>query len=95
LLHGICPQLALLRHSKIADGLLLSVEERLSAFRSPRSDPTFRGHRVAQTGFQRYAGFRSREEHTSAEKVLSAMRQGFGGHIEASPQDSSRKGDKA
>jgi hypothetical protein len=67
----------------------------LSAFRSPRSDPTVRGHRVAQTGFQRYAGFRSREEHTSAEKVLSAMRQGFGGHIEASPQDSSRKGDKA
>ena len=58
-------------------------------------DPAFRGHRVARAGFQRYAGFRSREEHTSAEKVLSAMRQGFGGHIEASPQDSSRKGDKA
>jgi 6-phosphogluconate dehydrogenase (decarboxylating) len=35
------------------------------------------------------------KEHTSAEKVLSAMRQGFGGHIEASPQGSSRKGEKA
>jgi len=60
-----------------------------------RSDPTFRGHRVAQASFQRYAGFRSREEHTFAEKVLSAIRQGFGGHIGASPQDSGRKGDKA
>ena len=29
-----------------------------------------------------YARFRSRQEHTFAEKVLSAMRQGFGGHIE-------------
>ena len=29
-----------------------------------------------------YARFRSRQEHTFAEKVLSAMRQGFGGHVE-------------
>jgi 6-phosphogluconate dehydrogenase len=29
-----------------------------------------------------YARFRSRKEHTFAEKVLSAMRQGFGGHKE-------------
>jgi 6-phosphogluconate dehydrogenase len=29
-----------------------------------------------------YARFRSRREHTFAEKVLSAMRKGFGGHIE-------------
>ena len=29
-----------------------------------------------------YARFRSRHEHTFAEKVLSAMRKGFGGHIE-------------
>ena len=29
-----------------------------------------------------YACFRSRREHTIAEKVLSAMRQGFGGHVE-------------
>jgi 6-phosphogluconate dehydrogenase len=29
-----------------------------------------------------YARFRSRQEHTFAEKVLSAMRQKFGGHIE-------------
>jgi 6-phosphogluconate dehydrogenase len=29
-----------------------------------------------------YARFRSRQEHTFAEKVLSAMRKGFGGHIE-------------
>ncbi|MEI8145140.1 MAG: decarboxylating 6-phosphogluconate dehydrogenase [Alphaproteobacteria bacterium] len=30
-----------------------------------------------------YTRFRSRQDHTFAEKVLSAMRQGFGGHIEA------------
>jgi len=29
-----------------------------------------------------YTRFRSREEHTFSEKVLSAMRQKFGGHIE-------------
>jgi 6-phosphogluconate dehydrogenase len=29
-----------------------------------------------------YARFRSRQEHTFAEKVLSAMRKGFGGHVE-------------
>lgn len=29
-----------------------------------------------------FARFRSRQEHTFAEKVLSAMRKGFGGHIE-------------
>ena len=29
-----------------------------------------------------YARFRSREEHTFAEKILSAMRKGFGGHVE-------------
>jgi 6-phosphogluconate dehydrogenase len=29
-----------------------------------------------------YARFRSRKEHTFAEKVLSAMRHGFGGHVE-------------
>ncbi|BBJ00356.1 6-phosphogluconate dehydrogenase [Ferrigenium kumadai] len=29
-----------------------------------------------------YARFRSRREHTFSEKMLSAMRQGFGGHIE-------------
>jgi 6-phosphogluconate dehydrogenase len=32
-----------------------------------------------------YARFRSRREHTFAEKILSAMRKGFGGHIE--PKD--------
>ena len=31
-----------------------------------------------------YARFRSRQQHTFAEKVLSAMRQKFGGHIEVS-----------
>ncbi len=30
-----------------------------------------------------YARFRSRQDHTFAEKVLSAMRKGFGGHVEA------------
>jgi 6-phosphogluconate dehydrogenase len=29
-----------------------------------------------------YARFRSRQDHTFAEKVLSAMRMGFGGHVE-------------
>jgi 6-phosphogluconate dehydrogenase len=29
-----------------------------------------------------YARFRSREEHTFADKLLSAMRHGFGGHVE-------------
>jgi 6-phosphogluconate dehydrogenase len=33
-----------------------------------------------------YTRFRSREQHTFAEKVLSAMRQKFGGHIEQHPQ---------
>ena len=31
-----------------------------------------------------YARFRSRQQHTFAEKVLSAMRKGFGGHVEPS-----------
>ncbi len=30
-----------------------------------------------------YARFRSRQDHTFAEKMLSAMRKGFGGHVEA------------
>jgi 6-phosphogluconate dehydrogenase len=29
-----------------------------------------------------YARFRSRQQHTFAEKILSAMRKGFGGHVE-------------
>jgi 6-phosphogluconate dehydrogenase len=33
-----------------------------------------------------YARFRSRQEHTFAEKVLSAMRFGFGGHVEGGGQ---------
>ena len=33
-----------------------------------------------------YTRFRSRQEHTFAEKVLSAMRQKFGGHIEQKPR---------
>jgi 6-phosphogluconate dehydrogenase len=31
-----------------------------------------------------YTRFRSRQEHTFAEKVLSAMRHKFGGHVEPS-----------
>jgi 6-phosphogluconate dehydrogenase len=35
-----------------------------------------------------YARFRSRQAHTFGEKILSAMRFGFGGHIEGSePMD--------
>jgi 6-phosphogluconate dehydrogenase len=33
-----------------------------------------------------YARFRSRQEHTFAEKMLSAMRQKFGGHVEPQKQ---------
>jgi 6-phosphogluconate dehydrogenase len=33
-----------------------------------------------------YTRFRSRQEHTFAEKLLSAMRQKFGGHIELKPE---------
>jgi 6-phosphogluconate dehydrogenase len=33
-----------------------------------------------------YARFRSRQSHTFAEKVISAMRQGFGGHLEPKKQ---------
>ena len=29
-----------------------------------------------------FARFRSRRQHTFAEKILSAMRKGFGGHVE-------------
>ena len=29
-----------------------------------------------------YTRFRSRQSHTYAEKIISAMRKGFGGHIE-------------
>ncbi len=32
-----------------------------------------------------YTRFRSRQEHTFAEKILSAMRQKFGGHVEPHP----------
>ncbi len=40
-----------------------------------------------------FARFRSRQEHTFAEKILSAMRAGFGGHRE--PQPPSHIGQKA
>jgi 6-phosphogluconate dehydrogenase (decarboxylating) len=34
------------------------------------------------------ARFRSRQEHTFAEKVLSAMRKGFGAHVEPKSAES-------
>jgi len=37
-----------------------------------------------------YARFRSRQEHTFSEKILSAMRKGFGGHVEAKPPEGER-----
>jgi 6-phosphogluconate dehydrogenase len=39
-----------------------------------------------------FARFRSRKEHTFAEKVLSAMRKGFGGHVEPPPAVKMKKG---
>jgi len=42
-----------------------------------------------------YNRFRSRQEHTFAEKMLSAMRFGFGGHVEANkPLDAAPKPEK-
>jgi 6-phosphogluconate dehydrogenase len=37
-----------------------------------------------------YTRFRSRKEHTFAEKILSAMRAGFGGHKEPKQPDTSK-----
>ena len=37
-----------------------------------------------------YARFRSRKDHTFAEKILSAMRHGFGGHVEPPKSGSSK-----
>ncbi len=39
-----------------------------------------------------FTRFRSRQEHTFAEKMLSAMRKGFGGHVEDPPALKVRKG---
>lgn len=39
-----------------------------------------------------YTRFRSRHEHTFAEKILSAMRKGFGGHVEPPPAIKMKKG---
>jgi 6-phosphogluconate dehydrogenase len=38
-----------------------------------------------------YARFRSRQDHTFGEKLLSAMRRQFGGHAEAAPGAGSAK----
>ena len=37
-----------------------------------------------------YTRFRSRQDHTFAEKVLSAMRKGFGGHVEPAHKPGSK-----
>jgi 6-phosphogluconate dehydrogenase len=42
-----------------------------------------------------YARFRSRQEHTFAEKILSAMRKGFGGHIEGALEGKTAANPKA
>ncbi|HVO03043.1 MAG TPA: decarboxylating 6-phosphogluconate dehydrogenase [Candidatus Cybelea sp.] len=42
-----------------------------------------------------YTRFRSRQEHTFAEQVLSAMRFGFGGHVEAPPAEPKHAGSDA
>jgi 6-phosphogluconate dehydrogenase len=39
-----------------------------------------------------FARFRSRQQHTFAEKILSAMREGFGGHKEPGEAEPSAKG---
>jgi len=40
-----------------------------------------------------YARFRSRQQHTFAEKILSAMRKGFGGHVEPHVEPRGGSGD--
>jgi 6-phosphogluconate dehydrogenase len=39
-----------------------------------------------------FARFRSRKDHTFAEKILSAMREGFGGHHEPNAPTAKPKG---
>ena len=39
-----------------------------------------------------FARFRSRKDHTFAEKILSAMREGFGGHHEPNAAPAKPKG---
>ncbi len=39
-----------------------------------------------------YVRFRSRHQHTFAEKMLSAMRKGFGGHVERPPEAKVKQG---
>jgi 6-phosphogluconate dehydrogenase len=39
-----------------------------------------------------YTRFRSRQEHSFAEKILSAMRKGFGGHVEPPPAIKMKQG---
>jgi 6-phosphogluconate dehydrogenase len=39
-----------------------------------------------------FTRFRSRQEHTFAEKILSAMRKGFGGHVEPPPAIKMKQG---
>jgi 6-phosphogluconate dehydrogenase len=39
-----------------------------------------------------YTRFRSRQEHSFAEKILSAMRKGFGGHVERPPAVKMKQG---
>src|ERR1700675_3824779 len=39
-----------------------------------------------------FTRFRSRQEHTFAEKILSAMRKGFGGHVERRPAIKMKQG---
>ncbi|MDF2114258.1 decarboxylating 6-phosphogluconate dehydrogenase [Roseiarcaceae bacterium H3SJ34-1] len=41
-----------------------------------------------------YARFRSRQDHTFGEKILSAMRFGFGGHVEAHRPAAAKPNDK-
>lgn len=42
-----------------------------------------------------YSRFRSRQHHTFAEKVLSAMRFGFGGHVAAKPDSGKQSTEKS
>ena len=59
-----------------------------------RLDPIFKtlapgGEDIGRTPAARFVCFPSRQEHTFAEKMLSAMRQKFGGHLEPAVQKKS------
>ena len=89
--------------SKLLDvtATALKSDAKLTDF-SGKVDDTGEGRWTIQTAIERaipvmtltaalYARFRSRRESNFADKVISAMRKGFGGHVETTTKNSSRE----